>query len=211
MKRWRIVVAVGLFVALCPSVGAPAATRTVTIPGRSYSPERVSIVLGDTVRWVNSSNERHSVSANSDARARGETFDSNPGCGRGFLLQRCMRPGETYAHTFSVRGTFTYYCRRHGSDAAYPNCGMCAQVTVVRPATSTITPTPPGSASPSAPSPSPSVSPSPSPGSTTSGGSPRASGPDADDGAFPTLAIAALGVAILSGSGFLVYRTMIRR
>jgi plastocyanin len=214
MKLWRFVVAAGLFVALLPPIPAGAATRTVTIPDHSYSPERISIHIGGTVRWVNGSSDRHSVTATSDSRSRGESFDSNPNCDNGLLFSRCMRPGESFTHTFTTRGTFTYYCRRHGRDASYPDCGMCGRVTVVRDSSPTIVPTTPGSGgstTPGSPSPSDSASPSVSPGSSTSTGSEVAAPGRDDSGGTSILAIAALGVALLGASGYFVYRTMIRR
>jgi plastocyanin len=210
MRLVRIVVAAGLLLTLAPPVPAGAATRTVTIPDRSYSPERVSIVIGDTVRWVNETNQRHSVTATSDAASKGESFDSNPSCDNGLLFNRCMRPGASFSHTFTTRGTFTYYCRIHGRDVSFPDCGMCGRVTVVRKASSTIAPTTPGQ-----PTPSPSsttASPSPPPGaSTTSGGSGLAAPGSGDGGSTSVLVVAALGVVLLAASGYFVYRSMIRR
>jgi len=213
MKFWRLLVATGLFFALAPPLPAGAATRGVTIPGRSFSPAEVTIRIGDTVRWVNSSGERHSVTATSDSRAQGEAFDSNPRCGP-FPFNNCLRPGQSYSHTFRALGTFSYYCRRHGSDASYPNCGMCGQVTVVRKSSSTGSPTTPGSRGPTPGSGSPSGSPSnasPSPTGATSGPSSAVAAPGGGGGGSTSvLAIAALGVALLGASGYVVYRTMIR-
>jgi plastocyanin len=208
MKLWRVVIATGLLVAF--ALPATAATRTVVIPDHSYSPERVSIVIGDTVRWTNDSNARHSVTATSASASRGEAFDSNPSCDNGILFNRCLRTGDSFSHTFTTRGTFTYYCRIHGSDTAFPDCGMCGRVTVVRKSSPTIVPTTP--APPSSRSPSGSASPSVSPSvASTSSASGLAAPKPVDSGNTSILAIAALGVALLGASGYLVYRTMIRR
>jgi plastocyanin len=213
MKLWRVVVAAGLFAALVPPVPAVASTRTVTIPDHTYSPERVSIVIGDTVRWVNSSNDSHSVTATSDSSSRGESFDSNPDCDNGLIFNRCMRPGASFTHTFTTRGTFTYYCRRHGRDSAFPDCGMCGRVTVVRKSSPTIAPTTPGPGGSTTPgSVSPSSSPSLSPSGSSTSASPGLAAPGPDDsGGSSILAIAALGVALLGATGYFIYRTMIRR
>jgi plastocyanin len=211
MKLLRVVIATGFLVALAPPVPAKAATHTVTIPDRSYSPERVSILIGDTVRWVNDTNQRHSVTATSDSAARGEGFDSSPSCDNGILFNRCLRPGASYSHTFTTRGTFTYYCRIHGTDAPFPDCGMCGRVTVVRKSSPTIAPTTPGASPTSSVSPSGSASPSASPDSTPSAGPSDLAAPKGDASTSWTLAIAAIGVALLGASGYAVYRTMIRR
>jgi plastocyanin len=211
MKLLRVVIATGFLVALAPPVPAQAATHTVTIPDRSYSPERVSILIGDTVRWVNDTNQRHSVTATSDSAARGESFDSSPSCDNGILFNRCLRPGASYSHTFTTRGTFTYYCRIHGTDAPFPDCGMCGRVTVVRKSSPTIAPTTPGASPTSSVSPSGSASPSASPDSTPSAGTSDLAAPKGHASTSWTLAIAALGVVLLGATGVAVYRTMIRR
>jgi plastocyanin len=214
MRLLRLVVVAGIVFVLAPPVPAGAATRTVTITGRSYSPERVSIVIEDTVRWVNETNQRHSVSASSDSISKGESFDSNPNCDTGFLFNRCLRPGQSFSHTFTTRGTFTYYCRIHGTDAPFPDCGMCGRVTVVRRSSPTIAPTTPGGTPSGSPSSTASVStsPSPSPGDSTSVTGSGLAAPGSDDGGNTSvLAVAALGVVLLAASGYAVYRSMIRR
>ena len=186
-------------------------TETVTIPGNYFSPQTARIYVGDTVRWFNDTANNHTVISSSDSA---EAFRSNASCG---LLgpSDCVRPGRSFAHTFSTRGTFTYYCRIHGSNAKYPNCGMCGRVVVVRRKAS---PSTPATSSPgSSGSPTTSVSPSASGTSKviptgTDPTSPGATPPGSDGGGNTnTWALAAVGVALLSGAGFFVYRTMIRR
>ena len=211
MKLWRVVVAAGLFVAFVPPAPAGAATRSVSIPNRSFSPQTISIAVGDTVRWTNNSGDQHTVTATSESTSLGESFDSSPNCGS-LLFSDCLRPGRSFSHTFTTHGTFTYYCRRHGSDAAFGSCGMCGQVVVVRKPSSTNPPTTPASprstASASAsPSVSPSVSSSASPSGTALAGP---GGQGGSSGTGRTIAIAGFGVALLGASGYAVYRTMIR-
>lgn len=208
MKYARVIAAtVGLFSVL-PLMPASAATRNVTIPDRFYQPQRITITVGDTVRWTNASDERHTVTANSDSN---EAFNSSRNCRGALLFDDCIKPGGSFSHTFETRGTFTYYCQLHGSDRSFPNCGMCARVTVVQLKAGTTQPTTPVTSPPTAPA---SISPSPSVGSptpTVSPSSPAARRPDGgDDQGLPPLAIAGAGVLLLGVSGFLVYRTMIR-
>ena len=47
-------VAAGLALALIGPASASAAELTVTMPGKTFSPARVTAVPGDTVRWRNS-------------------------------------------------------------------------------------------------------------------------------------------------------------
>ncbi len=192
-------------------VPAGATTKTVTIPARRFDPEKVTIFVGDTVRWVNTDDRKHSVTATSSSIGKGENFDSNPNC-TSFIFSQCLNRGDTYSHRFTHAGVFTYYCRIHGSDTSFGACDMCGQVQVKKKGG------PPGSASPSnSPTVSPPASPTATPTSTpTASPSPTASGRAAgatspDDGPGVTIAIAALAVAILAGSGILVYRTLLRR
>lgn len=191
---------------------AGADTQTVEVVGRSFEPARVGVFVGDTVRWVNTDNNRHSVSANSSARAQGESFDSGVNCPGGLLFRNCLEPGESFSHTFTRAGTFTYRCRIHGSDTSFAECKMCGQVIVRERATQpTSVPTtarPTVSGSPTA-SVSPSVTISGSP--TATGSSPNAARPPGDDEPLPVVPIAAAAVVLLGGSALVVYRTLLRR
>lgn len=192
---------------------AGAATKTVEIPARRFDPERVTIFVGDTVRWINRDNQRHTVTANSSARALGESFDSSPNsCPGNFLIRDCLDPGEVFSHTFTTAGTFTYRCKLHGSDTSFANCAMCGQVIVKTksgPPASQSPTNPTVSTSPST-SASPTISPSLTPTGTVTSPGPNAAGPS-EGGSVPVVAIAAIAVVILGSSGFLVYRTLIRR
>lgn len=210
MRLVRLVAATACVFALLPPASSSAATRHVDIPGRYFTPQRVTITPGSTVRWTNSSNQRHSITSFSTSD---DQFTSSNNCPGSFLgFNDCVRSGGSYEHTFPSSGTFDYYCKIHGTDSRYPNCGMCGRV-VVRKKSSVVSPTTPGSVSPSAAasatSPTPSISGSAltSPSATT----PIASGPSKDDDSRTLLTIVALAVALLGGTGVVVYRTMIRR
>jgi len=198
---------------LLPPAPASAATRSVDIPGYYYSPATIRIHVGDTVRWFNDSDDRHTVTSSSSSA---ESFNSSTNCRRngGLLGNDCIKPGRSYSHTFDQLGTFTYYCKRHGRDAPFPNCNMCGRVAVVKQSSSTVQPTtaePTPTGTPTTASPSPSASPSATgSGAISPDSSPNAAGPGTSSDT-PVLAIAAAGVALLAVSGFLVYRTMIRR
>lgn len=212
MRFTRVTVAAALFVLLLPVAPASAATRSVNIPGNYFSPPTIKVHVGDTVRWSNNSGENHTVTSNSDSD---ESFNSSTNCKGAILFNDCVKPGRAYSHTFGERGTFTYHCQIHGSDVAFPNCGMCGRVIVVKKSSPTISPTSPGptpTGTPTTVSPSPSSSRSPSaPGRVSPDSSAKASGPGDGSSNTSTIALAAVGVALLAGSGFFVYRTMIRR
>lgn len=76
-----------------------------------YTPAKVAIKVGDTVQWVNDGQTVHSVSTNAaNAQNRKDTsmpkgavaFDS------GFIP-----PGGDYSYTFTVPGTYRYFCLPH--------------------------------------------------------------------------------------------------
>ncbi len=64
----------------------------------AYSPESVTVVIGvnNTVTWVS-----HSLSFDTVTGANG-TFDSGS-----------IAPGQTYSHTFTTPGTYSYLCVYH--------------------------------------------------------------------------------------------------
>src|SRR5712692_3627351 len=76
-----------------------------------YAPEKVAIKVGESVQWVNDGETVHSVStAAANAQNRKDTsmpkgavaFDS------GFIP-----PGGDYSYTFTVPGTYRYFCLPH--------------------------------------------------------------------------------------------------
>ncbi len=104
---------------------ASAATVTVNMVGTSFNPSTVTIDPGDTVVWNNTSDLPHTVTASDNS------WDSGN-----------LNTGQSYSRTFTTPGTYTYYCRYHGTAAG---AGMAGTV-VVRGAEQqpTATPTPSG-------------------------------------------------------------------
>src|SRR5687767_355904 len=80
---------------------AGAVTKTVEIPGRRFEPQRITIFVGDTVRWINRDDEEHTVTANSSAVALGESFKSSSNCQGGLLFDDCLDPGDSFSHRFT--------------------------------------------------------------------------------------------------------------
>lgn len=192
------------------AIPAAAATSGVTIADNVYQPHTITITVGDTVKWTDTGNNPHSVTANT---GQAESFDSGPNCNA--YTGGCLSKGQTFQHTFTHAGTFTYYCRVHGrpGDTTCPMCGTIvvrtaatgrptvrptARPTAPRPAVvRTPVPTPKPSASPTPPpTPPPTVAPAPSV-------SPLAappSGKKSNRGLIVGLAIAAAAVAASGGA-----------
>jgi len=81
-------------------------TNTLT-----FTPDTVTIRVGQTVRWENTSLLMHTVTADPGEAtmagsvtlpANAEPFDSGN-----------MDPEETFQHTFDTPGTYTYFCIPH--------------------------------------------------------------------------------------------------
>lgn len=76
----------------------------VVISGYRYSPSRVTIKVGGTVRWINLDHAPHTSTHPLPGMGSIEQWDS----GR-------LDYGESYSRTFDrgIIGTFAYYCRFH--------------------------------------------------------------------------------------------------
>ena len=97
----------------------PPPTTTTTVPpagtvhnvslhdngGFSIIPSKITISVGDTVRWTNTGGSAHTSTSGS-----GGTF---PGSPDGIWESPDLGPGDVYSRTFTSVGTFTYFCRFH--------------------------------------------------------------------------------------------------
>jgi plastocyanin len=92
-----LVACVAAAAAAPPSLAATGSEqREVEIPGTSFSPDALTVLVGDTVMWTNHDRMTHTVTAD-----RGE-FDSDR-----------LEPGAHFAHTFGQAGVYRYHCRIH--------------------------------------------------------------------------------------------------
>ncbi len=94
MRRLLFVAAAALALAL--PAGSFAATTTVKITGTAFSPQTVTVDLGDTIKWVNSDNANHQIVANNGAFA-----------------SPTLKPNETYSFTSKAAGKFPYHDALH--------------------------------------------------------------------------------------------------
>lgn len=93
--------------AAAPAVAAPAAasgssstasTASVDIMGYKFSPATLTISVGDTVTWTNHDTAPHNV-----VISDGPVKFTSP----------TLNQGQTYTYTFTVAGTYDYYCSIH--------------------------------------------------------------------------------------------------
>ena len=93
----RLILVVGLLFLLAPA-RAEAATQHVAMENYAYSPSSLTIQAGDTVTWTNHDQAPHNVVTTS---------------GPASLQSPLLAQGESWSFTFTVPGTYEYYCSVH--------------------------------------------------------------------------------------------------
>jgi len=93
-------------------------TNTVAMTdARLYDPATITIGVGDTVTWMNESDEAHSVTAYESKLPGGAEFFSSSGQGSEAKardhIEALMTAGEDYSVRFDVPGTYEYFCLPH--------------------------------------------------------------------------------------------------
>jgi plastocyanin len=81
-----------------------------TLGERAFSPNPITVKVGDTVIWTNDDNQFHTVTSG-DPSGGGETgkvFDSGVS-GTTALTTK----GKTFSHEFAEKGEFPYFCQLH--------------------------------------------------------------------------------------------------
>lgn len=116
-----------------------SATFTVTSPEASpqgitiemtdalrFSPDHLTITVGDTVTWINNSSLAHT---STDDPAKNPVADEHPEFsvlppGADAWDSGMLQPGESFSYTFTVAGDYSYFCIPHALS------GMIATITV---------------------------------------------------------------------------------
>jgi plastocyanin len=114
-------------IACCAAMISPLNSKADTIQVQvgpagalKFSPQDVTINVGDTIQWVWASNHHSSTSG-------------TPGNPDGLWDSGILNKNATFSHTFTTPGVFPYYCTPHGS------LGMVGSVTVNDNASDTVT------------------------------------------------------------------------
>ncbi len=92
---------------------AAAEQVTVGMEGVTFVPAEITVPVGTTVVWDNTSGLPHTVTADD------ESFDSGN-----------MDPGATFEMTFNEPGEIPYFCRYHGGPGGV---GMAGTIIVTSP------------------------------------------------------------------------------
>lgn len=86
----------------------------------AFLPRVYETRVGETVVWGNSSSRAHTVTAYSGEIPEAAAYFASGGFGSEAAARDGWRdgeggidPGETYAHTFEVDGTYHYFCIPH--------------------------------------------------------------------------------------------------
>ena len=90
-----------LFLFCIPFLGITQSSHTINTAGMTFSPNNLTINIGDTVNWVNTGGF-HNVNATLS------TFPLNP---EGF--GNSVGSGWTFTHVFLLSGTYNYQCDPH--------------------------------------------------------------------------------------------------
>jgi plastocyanin len=101
----------------------PARTIGMT-DDMTFTPAKVTIRVGETIRWQNTSADIHTVTADPKKAATAGHAELPDGAAP--FDSGDMKPGAIFEHTFTVPGHYRYVCRPHET------AGMIGDITVVR-------------------------------------------------------------------------------
>lgn len=87
-----------------------------------FDPATVTIAKGSTITWKNGSSVQHT--ATDDPSKAANTADAQRPSGAQPWDSGMVAPGQTFAHTFDVAGTYKYFCAIHEAS------GMVGTITV---------------------------------------------------------------------------------
>jgi plastocyanin len=91
----------GIFV-VCAAVPASATVWQVIMNDQDqFSPDSLSIAVGDSVYWTNEDEDEHTATSGVDCTEDG-LFDSGD-----------LEAGESWGRVFDVVGVFPYFCEYH--------------------------------------------------------------------------------------------------
>ncbi|MFB6127598.1 MAG: plastocyanin/azurin family copper-binding protein [Halolamina sp.] len=126
MNRRRFLAAVGTGATLSAAgclgaAGSESDDYDVGMTAVAYDPVEVTVAVGDTVRWKNTSSRAHTVSAYEDRIPEAATYfasggyDSEAGAREAWTndLGGALTSGDTYERTFEVAGSYEYFCVPH--------------------------------------------------------------------------------------------------
>lgn len=81
-------------------------------PRQWYLPREITVRVNDTVTWTNNDTEAHTVTSGIGAGIE-SLMTNKKGTPNGLFDSGSFRPGQSWTHTFTRPGTYTYFCTIH--------------------------------------------------------------------------------------------------
>ncbi len=101
-----VLMAVAIVTAAAPAFAETHTVRMMTAPEAkqvySFSPARLVIKPGDTVRFIDAQNDTHDV-----------MFESVPNGVDAAMSPMLEHKGQSWSYTFKTPGTYEYHCHPH--------------------------------------------------------------------------------------------------
>jgi plastocyanin len=91
-----LVAVLGLALPALVAASDPSAKMIESGGKYAFSPTSLSVPVGSTVTWSNTTDAPHTVTADA-----------------GGFASSTVNPGATFSHTFATAGTYTYHCTIH--------------------------------------------------------------------------------------------------
>jgi plastocyanin len=136
-RRAFLASGVGLAAAVagCPAEGADPEAYDIGMSTDSFRPATLTVAVGDSVVWRNTSKQGHTVTAYEDGLPDGAAYFATGGYDSQSTAEDAwydsiggrLRQGDTFEHTFEIAGDHHYFCIPHES------IGMAGVVTVEPP------------------------------------------------------------------------------
>jgi plastocyanin len=81
-------------------------------PIQWYLPRQITVSVNDTITWTNDDTEAHTVTSGKGAGI--ESLQNNKrGTPNGIFDSGFFKPGQSWTHTFTIPGVYTYFCTIH--------------------------------------------------------------------------------------------------
>ncbi len=123
-----------------PTARDARADPTVTISSHCavfcFVPEQLTVAVGDTVSWVNTTGTTHTVTRCTPAACNGASGGTGTDASFG-SADVAATSGATFSHVFTQPGTYVYYCRIHGYALMHGTITVTAAPTTTAPTPST--------------------------------------------------------------------------
>lgn len=106
-----ILIAAGMMLAAMVTARAGTMVRIGMTNTLKFTPHQVTVHVGDTVVWHNGSALSHTVT--DVPKLASQAGDATLPKGAKPFNSGYINPGQSYSHTFTVPGTYHYFCIPH--------------------------------------------------------------------------------------------------